>query len=155
IAPHAWRTVTYEKGTWIIHMLRRRLGDEKFLAFLHDLCNEYRFKTVSTEQFRELAARYSQPGSPDASLKSFFDNWVYGTGIPQIKVTFAYSGSKLTGTVTQQGVDEDFSTFVPVQVQGRNEKSVHWLPTANEPSPFSIPMKTAPSKVTLLANDWL
>ena len=34
LAPHAWQTVTYEKGTWIIHMLRRRMGDESFFSFL-------------------------------------------------------------------------------------------------------------------------
>ncbi len=42
-------------------MLRRRLGDEKFLAFLRELCTRFRFKTISTEQFRELAAQYTPP----------------------------------------------------------------------------------------------
>jgi hypothetical protein len=155
IAPHAWRTVTYEKGTWIIHMLRRRLGDEKFLAFLRELCTRYRFATVSTEQFRELAAEYSPPGSPDPSLKAFFDNWVYGTGIPSVKITYAFRGTKLTGTLVQQNVDDDFSTFVPIEVRTRTDRKVYWLPTANEMSTFSIPLKTAPTKVALLGADWL
>jgi aminopeptidase N len=155
IAPHAWRTVTYEKGTWIMHMLRRRLGDEKFLAFLRDLCTRYRFATVSTEQFRQLAAEYSPPSSPDASLKAFFDNWVYGTGIPAVKMTYAFRGAKLTGTLEQQNVDDDFSTFVPVEVSSRTEKKIYWLPTSNEMSTFSIPLKVAPTKVALLGSDWL
>jgi hypothetical protein len=155
IAPHAWRTVTYEKGTWIMHMLRRRLGDEKFLAFLRELCTRYRFATVSTEQFRQLAAEYSPPSSPDPSLKAFFDNWVYGTGIPAVKMTYAFRGAKLTGTLVQQNVDDDFSTFVPIQVTTRVERKVYWLPTANEMSTFSIPLKTAPTKVSLLGSDWL
>jgi hypothetical protein len=155
IAPHAWRTVTYEKGTWIIHMLRRRLGDEKFLAFLRELCTRYRFATISTEQFRELAAEYSPPGSPDPSLKAFFDNWIYGTGIPSVKITYAFKGTKLTGTLVQQNVDDDFSTFVPIEVRTRTDRKVYWLPTANEMSTFSIPVKTAPTKVALLGADWL
>ena len=28
LSPEAWRIVTYQKGTWIMHMLRRRLGDD-------------------------------------------------------------------------------------------------------------------------------
>src|SRR5262249_32024817 len=28
--PDAWRTITYEKGAWVMHMLRRRLGDAGF-----------------------------------------------------------------------------------------------------------------------------
>ena len=155
IAPHAWRTVTYEKGTWIMHMLRRRLGDEKFLAFLRELCTRYRFNTISTDQFRELAAQYTPQGSLDASLKSFFDNWVYGTGIPEVKLTYAFRGLKLTGTLVQGGVADDFSTFVPVEVETRAQKTIYWLPTASDPSPFSISLKAAPTKVALLGNDWL
>jgi Peptidase family M1 domain len=155
IAPHAWRTVTYEKGTWIMHMLRRRLGDDKFAAFLRELCTRYRFTTISTEQFRELAAQYTPPGSQDRNLKGFFDNWVYGTGIPAVKLTYAFRGLKLTGTVTQQEVEDDFSTFVPVSVETRTQKTVYWLATASDPSPFSIPLKAAPTKVVLLGSDWL
>jgi len=81
LAPGAWRAVTYEKGTWIIHMLRRRLGDEKFLELLHEVCTRYRFKPLSTAQFREMAEKYMPPKSPDASLRGFFENWVYGTGV--------------------------------------------------------------------------
>lgn len=155
IAPHAWRTVTYEKGTWIIHMLRRRLGDEKFLSFLHEMCNRYRFSTISTEQFRELAAQYTPPDAPDRSLRAFFDNWVYGTGIPSVKLAYAWRGMKLTGTLTQHEVSDDFSTFVPLEVQTRKQRTVYWLPTASEPAPFSIPLSVSPTHVALLGSDWL
>ncbi len=30
----AWRAITYDKGAWIFHMLRRRLGDAQFLKML-------------------------------------------------------------------------------------------------------------------------
>jgi len=155
IAPHAWRTVTYEKGTWIMHMLRRRLGDEKFLAFLRELCTRYRFATVSTDQFRELAAEYSPPGSLDSSLKSFFDTWVYGTGIPAVKLTYAFRGSKLTGTLVEQNVDDDFTTFVPIEVRTKTDRKIYWLAAASDTSTFSIPLKTPPTKVALLGTDWL
>jgi hypothetical protein len=155
IAPHAWRTVTYEKGTWIMHMLRRRLGDEQFLAFLRALCSQYRYKTISTEQFRELASHYATATAPDQSLKAFFENWVYGTGIPTVKMTYSFKAAKLTGTLSQSDVEDEFSTFVPVEILTGGEKVIHWLPTSNEASTFSIPLKTAPTKVTLLANDWL
>lgn len=155
IAPHAWRTVTYEKGTWIMHMLRRRLGDEKFLAFLRELCAQYRFKTMSTQQFRELASHYTPAELPDRSLEAFFDNWVYGTGIPAVKLTYAIRGSTLTGTLTQSAVEDSFSTFVPLEVQSATGKSIYWLPTASDPAPFSIPLKAAPQSVSLVAADWL
>ena len=70
-------------------------------------------------------------------------------------MTSAFRAMKLTGTLIQNNVDDDFSTFVPVEVRTRTQRTVYWLPTANEPSPFSIPLKVPPTKVALLASDWL
>ena len=36
-APDAWQAIVYEKGSWIMHMLRRRLGDDRFFAVLAEL----------------------------------------------------------------------------------------------------------------------
>jgi Peptidase family M1 domain len=151
-APDAWRTVTYEKGTWIIHMLRRRLGDEKFLSLLRDICDHYH--SISTEQFRELARKYAGT-STDPDLKIFFDNWVYGTGIPAVKLSYSWRAMKLIGTLAQRDVDESFAAFVPVEVQTGNKSTVYWLPTGTEPAAFSIPLKLPPTKVALLAANCL
>jgi hypothetical protein len=151
----AWQTVTYEKGTWIIHMLRRRMGDERFFSFLHDICERYRFNSIGTEQFRDLAQQHMPPKSPDSTLKGFFDNWVYGTGIPAVKLSYAMRGLTLTGTLLQSDVDDDFSAFVPLEVQTGRERTVYWLPTGSDPVPFSISLKTPPTKVSLLAADCL
>jgi Peptidase family M1 domain len=155
LTPGAWHTVTYEKGTWIIHMLRRRLGDEKFMSLLREICTRYRFSAISTDQFRELAAKYAPPKVGDADLKGFFENWVYGTGIPTVKLSYSVRGLKLVGTVAQRDVEDDFTAFVPVEVQNRREKTVYWLPTGSDPVSFSIPMKVPPTKVALLPTDCL
>jgi hypothetical protein len=155
LSPEAWRIVTYHKGTWIMHMLRRRLGDEKFLSLLREVSSRYRFGSISTEQFRELAAAYMPPKSEDRTLESFFENWVYGVGIPAVKLTYSWRGSRLTGTLAQSNVADDFTAFVPVVVQVAKQKTVYWLPTGSEPMPFSIPLKTPPARVALLSDDCL
>ncbi len=152
LAPDAWRSVTYEKGTWIIHMLRRRLGDEKFLALLREVASHHH--SISTDQFRELASQYA-PKSPDPGLKIFFDNWVYGTGVPAVKLSYSWSGAKLSGSLVQRDVDDDFSAYVPVDVQTGSKSQVYWLATGSDPVAFSIPAKSRPTKVDLLAADCL
>jgi len=151
LAPDAWRSVTYEKGTWIVHMLRRRLGDEKFLALLREISS--RHHSIGTEEFRALARQYA-PKSPDPDLKIFFDNWVYGTGVPAVKLAYAWRGAKLIGTLVQRDVDDTFSAYVPVEVQTGSKSEVYWLPTGSDPA-FSIPMKSRPTKVELLSGDCL
>src|SRR5208283_3456420 len=34
LSPAAWNSITYGKGSWIVHMLRRRMGDARFFAML-------------------------------------------------------------------------------------------------------------------------
>jgi hypothetical protein len=152
IAPDAWRLVTYEKGTWIIHMLRRRLGDEKFLALLREVCTHHH--SISTDEFRDLARQYA-PKSPDPDLKIFFDNWVYGTGVPTVKLSYNWRGAKLSGSLVQRDVDEAFSAYVPVEVQTGSKSEVYWLPTGSDPVAFSIPLKSPPTKVALLTANCL
>ncbi len=155
LAPNAWEVVTYQKGTWIIHMLRRRLGDEKFLTLLREVSQRYRFHPISTDGFRELAEAYLPPKAPERSLKNFFENWVYGTGIPAVKLAYSWRAGKLSGTVSESNVGDDFAALVPVEIQGARQRTVHWLATSSDPVPFSIPLAAAPSAVTLLTNDCL
>jgi hypothetical protein len=152
--PRAWRTITYGKGSWIMQMLRGRMGDQNFLALLAEISKRYDRKDITTEDFRLLAAEYLPPKSDDPKLETFFEQWVYGTGIPSIKLTWNVKGAapnvRLTGTVTQSGVDEDFTAAVPVEIQiARGRTMTQWVRSADVPVTFTVPLKAAPLKVTL------
>jgi aminopeptidase N len=154
LAPAAWRTITYGKGSWIVHMLRRRMGDEAFWKMIAALRREYEWKPVSTEDFRLFCARFLPPKAPDAKLEAFFDQWVYGTGIPSFKLTYSVKGKvpalKVVGTVKQTSGGDDFNMRVPVEVQCRGAKPVvQWVVAGSDDVAFTIPVRTAPSKVLL------
>ncbi len=153
-APDAWQSIVYEKGSWIMHMLRRRLGDDRFFAVLAELARRYSRSPVTTEQFRALAAKQMPPGLPDANLEAFFENWVYSTGIPTVRLESTVKGKvpaiTVTGKVTQSDVDQDFTAWFPVEIQFRTGKPViHWVKTDSDPVSFSVPLKQAPLKVAL------
>ncbi len=153
-APQAYNFVTYGKGSWIMHMLRRRMGDQRFLAMLADLRKEYEQKPLSTDAFRVTAARFLPPESPDPNLENFFDQWVYGTGIPSLKLSYSVKGKapalRLAGTVTQSDVDDDFSVPVPIEIQlGHGKTLIRWVRTADGAVPFTVALRQAPVKVLL------
>lgn len=153
-APHAWRAIIYGKGSWILHMLRCRMGDARFLEMLAELRRRHEWKTVSTVQFRELAARFMPPKSPDAALEYFFDQWIYGTGIPALKMTHTTKGKgsamRVVGTIAQSEVDPVFSVAVPVEVQFARGKSItHIVETGPDPVEFTVPVAQPPTRVVL------
>jgi hypothetical protein len=154
-APDAWRVITYEKGTWVLHMLRRRMGDDRFQTMLREMCRRYRFSAITTEQFRELVAGFLPADAPDRDLKGFFDTWVYGEGIPGLKLAYTVRGLRVTGTLTQTDVPEDFSALAPIEVQVGHQKTLRWVATSGEPTPFSFTLRQAPTRVALAPNDGL
>ena len=151
--PNAWIAVAYGKGAWIIHMLRRRMGDAPFTKMLTELRRRYEWKPIDTEQFRLLCAEFLPPKSPDPTLENFFDQWVYGTGIPTLKLTYSVKGKpgalKLTGTITQSDVADEFSVTVPVEIQTGRGKVVRLVETASDPVEFSVPVAVAGAKAVL------
>ena len=59
LEPRAWRTITYGKGSWIIHMLRRRHGRRALLRAARRMAKRYDHKKISTDEFRDAARRSS------------------------------------------------------------------------------------------------
>ncbi len=153
-APAAWNTIIYDKGSWVLHMLRRRLGDERFLAMLGELRRRYEYRPVTTEQFRRLAAEFLPARWHDPQLENFFEQWVYGTGIPALKLEYAVQGKApsftVRGKIIQSGVSEDFSTDVPVEVQFAKGPPVRqWVRTGPTPESFQIRIRQRPVRVVL------
>lgn len=155
--PAAWRAITYGKGTWIVQMLRSRLGDANFFAMLAALAKRYDRKELSTEEFREFAAGFLPPKSDDPHLETFFDQWVYGTGIPTLKLSYTVRRKapavRLTATVTQSGVGDDFETLAPVEIQvARGHAITRWVRCSNDPATLTLSLKAPPLKVVLDPN---
>jgi hypothetical protein len=152
--PRAWRAITYGKGSWIVHMLRRRMGDERFFAMLAAMLKNYDHKEISSEEFRVHAAQFLTPKSEDPKLDNFFEQWIYGTGIPTLKMTYSIKGKapalRLVGTLTQTDAGEDFTTLVPVDIQvARGRTVTHWVASNSDPVTFTVPLSQPPLKVTM------
>jgi aminopeptidase N len=154
--PDAWRAITYDKGAWIFHMLRRRMGDESFFKMLAELRRRYESRPVSTADLRALAKEMAPPGLKPASIDTFFDNWVYATGIPTLKLTYSIKGTaprlRIIGEVEQTGVDDDFSIEAPVEIQfAKGPPQTIWVTTSTGSASFSAALKQVPAHVSIPA----
>jgi hypothetical protein len=154
--PEAYRVITYEKGAWILHMLRRRLGTERFLKVLAELRRQYQSRAVSTADVLDLVKKSLPPGTSAESMEAFFDNWVYSTGVPALHVRYSVKGKaptwKVSGTVEQSAVDQNFSVEIPVEIQfAKSAAQTIWVRTSGESAPFSATLKQLPLRVQIPA----
>ena len=145
-SPHGVDVVVYLKGPWILHMLRQLMRDPKagsdaaFFKFLRALRDEYTDQPLTTAGFRATAERFVVPevnAEKGRNLEWFFDQWVYGVGIPEVKVSAKVeaprpagstagrktagparaSAGKVTGTAVLAGVDDSWILPIPIYVQ--------------------------------------
>ncbi len=75
----------YNKGAWVLHMLRHQLGEATFRRALRAYTSRYREKEVITADlertFEEVTGR---------SLAQFFQQWVYRGGYPAFEVNYSW-----------------------------------------------------------------
>ena len=86
------RDIVYYKGAWVMHMLRRKLGDDLFRACFKALYNsEYKYGSITTEEFIDVFNNTAKADeafidvsgdTTKADLHKFFDQWIYGIGLP-------------------------------------------------------------------------
>ncbi|MDZ7632194.1 MAG: M1 family aminopeptidase [Gemmatimonadaceae bacterium] len=82
--------MTYQKGSWALHMLRQELGDDRFWAGIRDYYARHRDRTATTTDFRQAMER---AGGRD--LGAFFQQWLYRGGIPKVEGTWSWdAGAK-------------------------------------------------------------
>ena len=153
-ASRTWRAITYGKGTWIMHMLRRRMGDDAFFKFLAELRRRYEFKPVSSADFQALARELRPRGLAEEGIDAFFDNWVYATGIPTLKLRYMVSGvaptMKLSGSIDQSGAGDDFSMDAPVEVQfAKGPPQTIWVRTTGDDNTFTANLRQVPVRVVI------
>ncbi len=147
-APQAWRVITYEKGTWILHMLRRRLGDAAWEQLLAKIVREFQGRRLSAAGFLQEAARLLPKGDVDPKLENFAGTWISGTGVPTLRLV----GSKVLGqgTIEQSEVDEDYSLDVPLEIVYRGGKTeTQWIRTDGASTPYRLKLSGVAVKVTL------
>jgi aminopeptidase N len=76
----------YSKGCWVLHMLRDVLGEDGFWKAIRLYAQRYAFKNADTYEF--ILAVEDATGK---NLTWFFDQWVYKTGHPKVKVNSVWS----------------------------------------------------------------
>lgn len=73
----------YEKGAYILHMLRAEMGDELFQKAVQTYAKRFQRRVVETHDLMRVFEEVSGLG-----LEQFFDQWLYHGGYPHVKVEY-------------------------------------------------------------------
>jgi aminopeptidase N len=74
---------SYEKGAWVLHMLRKQLGDELFMNCIRTFYEKHKYSNAITEDFQDLVEVLS-----GKDMDVFFEQWLRKPGHPVLNITW-------------------------------------------------------------------
>ena len=142
-----YQSIVYQKGAMVFHMLRWVLGEEAFLKTLQTLTRDYAWKSISTDELEKLSEKIG-----NQELTYFFAQWVYSTGVPQFKRTWAVyrtaKGYQVVGKV-QQDIDI-FRMPVEIRIYPEGRKPVNErVEMIGTTADFTVTTPTRPLRVVV------
>jgi aminopeptidase N len=90
---------SYQKGSWVLHMLRNKLGDNDFWKGMRAYYAQYAGKNASTDDFRK-----AMETATGKNLEAFFNQWLRRPGQPNLDIAWRYDQQKkqVEVKITQQ-----------------------------------------------------
>lgn len=91
----------YEKGSWVLHMLRGVMGDQSFYRAIQSYYRAHKGGVATTEDLRAACETAS-----GMDLKEFFRRWVYESGHPRYDVSWRWRATTRSGGSRHRGYVE-------------------------------------------------
>ena len=150
-------STVYDKGAWVLHMLRRETGDSLFFKILRTWFETYKYTNASTEDFKEICQTLT-----GKDFTRFFDQWLY-KGEGKIELTYstgiegAPGGFKVKILITQTQKEYD-TYYFPLDFRitlddGKVVDKSFYIDARSKE--FEVIVKDLPREIVPDPNGWL
>ncbi len=141
----------YQKGAWVLHMLRSNLGDDVFFRGIRAYYESHKNSVASTEDLRAALEKAS-----GKDLRVFFTRWVYDSGHPQYELKWFWLGKKeLRVVLTQKQPGNAFVDPIHLTISTAKGKRDVVLKPTGKLFIERIPLRDSPLKLDLDPNNQL
>ncbi len=147
--------LSYNKASWVLHMLRHIMGDDAFFAGLQEYGDQYRFSSTVTEQFTEVMSTVH-----GQDLTSFINRWIYGQYYPQYQSNPSFSLNddgtfQVEVIISQTQSSEIFPMPVDIQLETVSEQITFVADVTENNQVFSFIIDSQPLSVELDPDHWI
>lgn len=147
--------MTYQKGAWVLHMLREKMGHEAFREGIRSYYQAYYNKNATTDDFFEIMQKFSK-----VSLNTFRNQWLYRSEVLNLKIAWNYDSTTSQVEVkVEQKQTTGFTFEFPIEIEviDSTAKKIVNFECSGKISSFKIKVDKKPlvlladPKTTLLA----
>jgi len=153
---YLFTSTVYNKGAWVLHMLRYEIGDSAFYQSLRGYFQKYKYSNASTQDFIEVCEKVS-----GENLIKFFKQWLSGDDYIDISYSWNYhikNSQKIFTIKILQDQEENSVYSFPLEIELKfDSTSTQKLKIRVEKkvSTFEQLVDKVPVQVTLDPDNWL
>lgn len=143
---------SYQKASWVLHMLRYEVGEEYFWAIIHEFVKRYKNANATTDDFQRLAEEIAQK-----SLGKFFHQWLKSPGYPVLQCVWNYDANlKVVKVILTQNQRLPFELSVEIGLL-RAAKTInkHKIKITEVNQSFTFYSEQKPTSIVIDPDLWL
>jgi hypothetical protein len=147
--------LTYNKGSFVLHMLRWKLGDKAFFEGVRNYTTKpgisYGFGTTDALK-KELEKASGQ------NLTEFFKDWYYGEGHPNYDITWSHVGNHISIRIRQTPSHPSVSFFnipLPFVIKGKTRDTAMIFDPLTKDNTFTADLDFIPQSVAFDPEVWI
>ena len=136
---------SYQKGGWVLHMLRRQFGDSLFWKSVKTYYTTYAGSNADT---RDVKAVFEK--TVNQNLDTFFKQWLYTGGQPDLDITWTYNPLHKTVQLDIQQLQNDLFVF-PLEFSFRDNTNTadQKITIQKKHTSIEIPVSFKPADVVI------
>ena len=137
----------YQKGAWVLHMLRNYVGEDNFRDGIRNYYKKYFNSNTNTEEFKIEMEKVS-----GIDLDKFFDQWLYKGGIIKLDVEWDYNekSKNIEFNITQ--VQNDgylFEMPLDIEILGDNNSNTSTIRLDKKSGKYLVYSENKPKEIKL------
>ena len=145
-------SLQYQKGAWVLHMLRNYIGEDNFRKGIRNYYKKYYNSTTTTNQFKTEMEVVS-----GMNLDTFFDQWLYKGGNMVLDGNWKFDEKKGRIEVNLNQVQNDGYLFeMPVELgisyNDKNLEKIQTVKLEKEKGRFYIASDSKPISIKIDPN---
>ena len=145
---------TYQKGSWILHMLRGVLGTNLFWKGIRAYYLKYKDLNASTEDFKNVMEEVS-----GINLTTFFNQWLYNPGILELEGQWYYDKSQTEIILEMKQVQAgEILIEMPIEIaidSKNSNRKIKKIKLSEAYRKYRIKVNEQPTNVLLDPNLWV
>ncbi len=142
-------TNSYQKGSWVLHMLRQEIGDTAFWKGIKSYYDRYQYNNALTDDLRKVMEEVS-----GKALEQFFKQWLFQAGHPKLQIGWSYEAAskELTLELLQKQKGAVFQFPLEIALATGNQQKIETLHVTQGQQVFKISFPEKPSDIQLDPN---